>query len=460
MLKDVRHIITDFGIGASTVKGEGVHVKIGVSTVESQYPFNIGATMTNKTIRTLLGNSPLADACIDSVASGCKTLYAIPVKATVQGTIIEGEKAGTGITLSGNPTNIFDIKIEIINEGDRNSGTFKYYLNDIGSDEYTIPLDGSFEIEDTGLNIEFDAASFSEGDYIIYSTTAPKMSNQGVLEAIYNIRNLNLNFEFFHIVGESTKSLWAALVVEGERFFDIYFKPCGFVCETRCIKPDEKLHEYMQYFREEKKGIVSRNLQVVSARITYTRDGRDVNINAASIIMGLHARARVQQSIGETAVYDIKGATKLLPEGIEDYISDLDDLGYTTLREYVGIEGIFVNNSRTFAQEGSDYAYTERVRAMYKAVRETRKTALLRMHTQVDIDNLEASLKAIVEFINVPVERMVSQKELSSARVEIPEGQDILGTEKLYYKIRAVPIGILREIEIDVGFENPIIRKE
>ena len=36
----------------------------------------------------------------------------------------------------------------------------------------------------------------------------------------------------------------------------------------------------------------------------------------------------------------------------------------------------------------------------------------------------------------------------------IPEGQDILATSNFKFKIRAVPIGILREIEIDMGFEN------
>ena len=93
---------------------------------------------------------------------------------------------------------------------------------------------------------------------------------------------------------------------------------------------------------------------------------------------------------------------------------------------------------------------------MYKAVRETLITATLKLHSQVDMSNPEVSLKQITEFINVPVERMVDNKELSSARVIIPEGQDILATSNFKFKIRAIPIGILREIEIDMGFENNI----
>jgi len=461
MLRDVKHTITDFGIGASTIKGEGVHIKIGVSRIVSDLPLTITGTMDVEKIRGKLGDSPLADSCMDSMNSGCSMIYAFPVPLGTAGTIKEKLKTVTGtgeITLIGSPYNEHIIQITITATGDKNVGAFKYVVDDGDlSEEETIPITGTYVIAETGLTINFGEGIFNKDDKVTYTCTAPKMNNQGIIEALGKIKNLNINFEFIHIVGASEKALWAALAVEGEKFFDIYYKPCIFACEVRAMNTEETLDIYAQYLRIQKEGIISRNLQVVSHRLRFMRNGKEVDINAASVIMGLHARAKVQQSIGEVSEFDIKGALEILPSGIEDYTSEIDDLGYTALRQYSGIEGIYVNNSKTFAKEGSDFAYTERVRAMYKAVRETRKTALTKMHTQVDLSNQEASLKAIVEFINVPVERMVDEKELSSARVEIPEDQDILGTEKLYFKIRAVPIGILREIEIDAGFENPAL---
>lgn len=455
MLKDVKHTITDFGIGSSTVKGEGVHIKIGVSDIESNIPITINGSMNSSDIRSKLGLSPLSDSLIDSVNAGASTIYAFPVKKVTNGSIkAVSDLKGSGIVeVSGSPNNSFDIEVNVTLGGEVNIGAFQYSLNGVLSDEYTISE--TFDIEGTGVTLKFKEGTYTTEDSIKITTTRPKMNIQSVLDVLDKIKDLNLEYEFIHIVGESEKSLWATLSVEGEKFFDTYYQPCIFVCETRNILENETIDEYANYLRQERRGIVSRNLQVVSGRTTYMRDGLEVDINGASVILGLHARAKVQQSIGETQLFDIKGALELRPLGIEAYISELDDLGYTTLRQYIGLEGIFVNNSRTFAKEGSDYAYTERVRAMYKAVRETRKTALLQMHTQVDMSNPEASLKGIVEFINVPVERMVQDKELSSARVEIPEDQDILGTAKFYFKIRAVPIGILREIEIDMGFEKP-----
>lgn len=459
MLGDVTHKITDFGIGTSTVKGEGVHIKIGVSPVESSILLTVTDSMENDDIREKVGYSPLADSIIESLNAGCSTVYALPVKESVSGGIFEDvpsrKAVGTGtVAVEGKPTNEYKIKVLITQSGERNTAVFKYYIDNSESEEYTIPSGGAYPLKNIGVEIKFSEGSFENGDTVTFKTTAPKMNNQGVLNALNIIKNSSADFEFIHIVGETEKDLWASITAEEEKFFDKYYKPCIFVCETRNIKSDETLDRYMQYLREQKSGIVSRGLQVVSARVSYMREGIEHDINAASLIMGLHAKASVQQSIGEVESFDVKGALELLPAGIESYISELDDLGYTTLRQYSGVEGIYVNNSRTFAKEGSDYGYTERTRTMYKAVRETRKTALLKMHTQIDMDNIEKSLIAITEFINVPVERMVQNKELSRARVIIPEGQDILGTSKLTFKIRAVPIGILREIEIDMGFEN------
>ena len=455
MLSDVKHTITDFGIGTSVTKGEGLHIKIGVSSVESDLPITISDSMTNEEIREKVGNSPLADALIDSLSNGCKTIYAMPVQSSEDGDITEISKNITGgtIVVDGKPTNAFKLKVVIVNSGELNQGVFKYYLNDLESDEITIPLNGTYSLNGYGVNIKF-TGTLNANDYIEVSTSRPKTNIQNVLKVLEYIKNSSLNFEFIHIVGESGKEVWSSLAVEEENFFNKVKKPCIFVCEARNLQDSENIDEYTEYLRNERKGIISRGLQVIASRCTYMRDGKLVEENAASKIMGLYAISKVQQSIGQVDIFDIKGLLEIMPKGIENVSSELDDLGYTVIRKYAGADGIFVNNARTFAKVGSDYEYVERTRTMYKAVRETLKTATNKLHSQIDMSNIEVSLKQITEFINVPVEKMVENKELSYARVIIPEGQDILATSNFKFKIRAVPIGILREIEIDMGFEN------
>ena len=92
MLRDVNTIITDGGLGVETVKGEGVHFKIGVSPIVSDVPIIITGTMDAKKIKEKLGLSPLADACMDSVENGSSMIYCIPVLASVAGSVEEVQK--------------------------------------------------------------------------------------------------------------------------------------------------------------------------------------------------------------------------------------------------------------------------------------------------------------------------------------------------------------------------------
>lgn len=469
MLRDVKTTIADGGLGIGGYKGEGVHAKIGVSPTESNEVIRIYGSMNAKKIKEKLGLSPLADACMDSIENGSNLIYCLPVKASIDGTIGQIKKAGTGkgnCTTEGKPNNDYDIVVKFTGQGGFNQAIFKYSI-DGGynySDETTLPLNGEFEIPSTGIKLKFTEdsteknTSFLVDDIYSLKTEAPQMTNQDVLNALEKLRSSNLVFEYVHVVGESTKALWAALVVEADRFFKDYHKPLFFVLESRNINENEGFDEYTQYLVNERKGLTSYYIQVVSARSMYTRmDGTTKDINNAGIVCGLYSRAKVQQSIGETKVFNIpeNKMLKLLPEGIESYIGVLDDAKYLTFRKYEGLENFYVTNARMMAADNSDYQYAERVRVMNKIVRETRKEALLQLQGEVDMSDPEGSLEAIAKFIETPLDNMARDKEISAARILIPEGQDILSTEKLRIIIRYVPIGHIREIEIDLGMENP-----
>lgn len=470
MLRDVKTTITDGGLAAGGTKGEGIHFKIGVSPVGAAEPIRINGTMNAKSIKEKLGMSPLADACMLSVENGSNIIYCIPVQGSVAGTIKEIQKSGLGkgnCTVEGKPYNDYDIAIRFEKQGGFNQAVFRYSIdNEFSySDEITLSLNGEFELPQTGLKLKFTedavdkASSFQVGDSYKFSTTAPQMTNQDALTALEKMRASNISFEYVHIVGESTKTLWSALAIEAEKLLSEYHKPLFFILEARRQTPEEKtIDEYVQYLVGEQKGLISYDIQVVAARSLYTRmDGSTKDINNAGIVCGLYSKARVCQSIGETKVFSIpeNKMLKLLPEGIENYISALDEAKYLTFRKYEGLENFYVTNARMMAAEGSDYQYAERVRVKNKIVRETRKEALLQLQSEVDMSDPEGSLQAIAKFIETPLDKMTTNKEISSARIVIPEGQDVLTTEKLKLLIRYVPKGYIRELEIDLGMENP-----
>ena len=158
------------------------------------------------------------------------------------------------------------------------------------------------------------------------------------------------------------------------------------------------MDEYAAALKAEAKGIDSYYVQVCSAWSQYTRwDGREQCINNAGIVAGLYGIAGVAQSIGRVDTFSISEAkmTRLMPEGIEDYISELDDAGYLTWRKYYGIDGCYVNNARVLCREGSDYRYAEHVRVLNKMIREIYKRAVNMV--QMDISASDLSLIHISE---------------------------------------------------------------
>lgn len=471
MFSEVNISVEDGNLGRNASTGITAQAKIGVSGVKSSVPILITNTMSTDTIKEKLGNSPLADACIDATENGLKTIYAFPVNADVKGTISDIVKTGTSqgnITVEGEATNAFDVVIKITESGDVNEGAFQYSIDggNVFSEDITIPLSGSYEINGTGLTVKFadaeessDTKSFLEDDVYSFSTTVPTMNNASVLDAVEKLRNYNKEVELCHIVGTSTKTLWAALQSEANELLEIYKKPLIFMCEARACQKDETLDVYMDEMDKERKGISSRYISVCLSYATYVRkDLRTQNINMAGVLTGLIGNAKESLSIGNVENFPISSAKclKLIPEGIEEYSREFDAMGYTVLRQYTGKDDFYVSNGNVMAPAGSDFPYIESVRVLNRIVRQVSMAATDKVQCEVDPNNLEASIAPIQSHLNIPMEDCVKDKVISSGEVEIvTDGLNILSDETLDVKVEWVPMGTARKFNITFSVNNP-----
>ena len=469
MYGDVNINIEDGNLGRSSASGTGTQVKIGISALKSSSPVLITGSMTAKKIKEKLGNCPLADACIDSVEWGAKDIYCFPVESDIEAEIGTIKHTGTGagsVKVEGKSTNNFDVMVEIMESGNTNKGTLRYSIDGGKSftEEITIPLSGALDLADTGLTFKFsdvngNDTSFVKGDTYKVTTTAPGVSNQKVLDAVMKLVSMNKDFEFVHIVGPTSKALWASLVSLANDFVSKYKRPTFFICEGRNAKNGETLDEYLAAMESECKGINSIYLQVVLSHSTYQRiDGRVQDINNAGIIAGLYCQAKQSQSIGEVRYFPIPSSKlqKLLPEGIEDYIRALDALGYVTIRQYMGKDDYFVTSANMLAPEGSDFSYAEDVRVLNRLVKEVRKQALKLLQMEIDPEEIESSVAVIQEELNIPVERAVQEKIISTGRIELDtENLDILADESMDVRMTYVPMGHVREFNVTFAVENP-----
>lgn len=467
-MRDVRHIVED-GLLTGQASGTGVQIKVGAApaAVTEKGVVTIRGTAGVNRIRALLGYSPLADAVMDSVENGAGKILCIPTQASIVGGIRAGEKK-TGenageVTLTGTPFNSFQVILEITGRGILNMATFRYSTNGgyTYTDDITVPLSGTYSVEDTGLAFQFtagDGVEFAVGDTWQWETTAPQLTMQEVLAALERVKEIKEEAEFVHIVGDASAATWSAVSALQEELQERYHKPLFFILEaykSELKRPDD----YVSELREARRKINNSNIQVVAARVLYKgMDGIVRDTNAAGIIAGLYSKVAVNRSIGETAVVSLSEAKveKLLPEGLgEDQVADLDESGFLTLRQYDGLYGFYVTNARMFAAEGSDFRYAEDVRVLNKIIRVTRAAALKLLQSDVDLVNLSADLRVKAQIVQGAVEEMVDAGEISAVTVIVPEDQDILTTETLELKIRYVPRGKIRAIDIYVGVSNP-----
>lgn len=478
MLRDVKSTVSDGLLGFATATGDGRHIKIGVSPVESAGPVVITKDMDAATIKSRLGLSPLADATMDAVQYGASRIYCFPVKATTAGAIgevkKEGSEGGGALTVEGAPTNAFGVIVKITAQGGLNTAAFAVSIDGgyTYTDELTVPVSGTYALEGTGLTLKFAEAaaeeqkpsSFLVGDTFTFSTTAPTMTNGDVLAAVEKVKNFSEEFEFIHVVGESALPLWQALDEVQKELFATYHKPAFFLFEATYPSVDGDLTDWALQMEADRKKVKNYDIQVCAAWGRLVRlDGATQIVNLAGLASGLYARAPVQESIGKTrteAGYGISKARllELLPAGYDSSIIEiLDVAGYLTFREYDGLDDFFVYHTKMMSPDGSDFRYAEDVRVLNKIVRETRKEGLQLKNDDIDLEDIQGELEARAKFLFVPLQRMIDAQEISGAEITVPEGQTdtFLETETMKVKVRYLSRGYIREVDIDIGRSAP-----
>lgn len=140
-------------------------------------------------------------------------------------------------------------------------------------------------------------------------------------------------------------------------------------------------------------------------------------------------------------------------------IDAIDAKGYLFLRKHVDIAGSYFNHSRTCAGLTSDYLYIENTRTMNKACRVVYKDLAPKLSSPAYIDRTtgfidEGSIASLEAVAETGLSQMERDGELSPKGygVQINPAQNILSTSKLAIKVRAIPVGVLRQMEVNIGF--------
>ena len=163
-----------------------------------------------------------------------------------------------------------------------------------------------------------------------------------------------------------------------------------------------------------------------------------------------------QLTIIERSEATARRAFKANHKGAE--ISDIElidgDVSATKDQERETLEGFYVTNARVMSPDGSDYRYIEDVRVVNKIVREVRKAGLPLLQEDIDVEDTQGELERRAKYMEAPLDEMVRAKEISSAQITVPEGQDIIKDERMDVVVRYVSRGYIRTIHVDIGRAN------
>lgn len=189
-------------------------------------------------------------------------------------------------------------------------------------------------------------------------------------------------------------------------------------------------------------------------------------VPALGAVLGQMAKTKVGYSIGWVAQSNLASGDELQNtvfvdgqayNAVADSVKDtLQTKRYLFLRRYAGVTGTFVNLDLTCTLATSDLARIRNVRTLYKAERVIYQAMApdLQSPIRLNADGTLApdSVKYFENKAGTPLERMVSNSELSNFQVIIDPDQDVLATDTLLVQVKLQPLGAAETIEVTIGF--------
>ena len=206
------------------------------------------------------------------------------------------------------------------------------------------------------------------------------------------------------------------------------------------------------------------------AKTLYTdaaNNAAKASVSALGTFLGILSRAAVHHSIGWVQQYPLGLALPAFGDGTllraldKAVVDTLDKARYIYAVTYPAIGDCYVSDSHTLAEPTSDYNAIERVRTMDKAVRGVRKYLTPELGGNIYIDKetgkmQDYTVKHLEGVASRALEEMERAGELSGYRAYINPEQSVLATSTVEVVIREIPTGVLRSLNVKIGFTTKL----
>jgi hypothetical protein len=182
--------------------------------------------------------------------------------------------------------------------------------------------------------------------------------------------------------------------------------------------------------------------------------------------LGIVSKAAVNESIGWIAAFNLVQTGystvgfidgSLYTDKSTTLLNTLDSFGYIFCRQLVGASGTWFNYGWTADLVTSDFSTIENNRTIQKCSRQIRTALLPSINSPLNVDAATGqiaigTIQYFKTLVNGALNSMVGAGELSGFSVSIDPTQNVLSTSKLVIGVKVVPVGVAREIQVNLGF--------
>ncbi|ENG5660623.1 DUF2586 family protein [Flavobacterium psychrophilum] len=208
-----------------------------------------------------------------------------------------------------------------------------------------------------------------------------------------------------------------------------------------------------------KVGIIGACLGAISKAMVHESIGwvEKQNLVTGTYPKALTGNAVVSRELDVVSFVD----GSLLGDFTPAQIQSINDKGYLFPIKHIGYTGTYFNDSFTCTALDSDFVYLENNRTIDKAQRGVYIKLLPKISGPIyinpDTGEISADSIASLEAIaSIPLEQMERDGEVSGFKVFINPSQDVLATSKITVVLKIVPVGVLREIVVNIGFAKQV----
>lgn len=193
------------------------------------------------------------------------------------------------------------------------------------------------------------------------------------------------------------------------------------------------------------------------------------SIPAYGYALGAVSSAKVSEDIGWVNKFNLSNGSELETVAFSNgnlyatlfssnfnLLSQLDSYGYIFAMKRPNITGSFFNDSHSAISVTSDYAYIERNRTINKASRFVYLGLIPLVNGPLVLNNDGTlNINTIAQFKNAvspSLNSMIQNGEISGYTFTVDPRQNVLETSVIQVVLNILPVGVAREIQVQLGF--------